>query len=132
MTDQVLALEERWAKAISDCDLSAAARILDDDFILTSAIWRDREITKQEWLETLRDLSTRAISCHDFEARTFGDIAVATGRLHWEAIWKDTDVSDDYLVTDVWVSREGGWRVAWRSSNRLSGQRTEHSLRQTE
>ena len=85
MTEDFEALEREWAQAIADRDVEAAERLLADDFYLSSAIWRDREIG--------------------------------------QARWKGEDISDDYVVTDVWRREQDGWRVVWRASAGAPGRR---------
>ncbi len=129
MTDEFRGLEEEWAQAIKNHDTAAADRLLADDFYLSSAIWRDRRIEKATWLDTMvHGVETEDISVHDLEARRFDKVAVVTCRIAWRATWDGEDISDDYLVADVWVERDGRWQVVWRSSARRSGPATEHEL----
>jgi ketosteroid isomerase-like protein len=117
MVEDFEALERQWAEAIAKRDLDAAGRLLADDFYLSSAIWRDRKIDKGMWLATMVEATeTESIEVHDVQARRFGDLAVVSCRVAWRATWNGEDISDDYLVTDVWRREDGRWRVAWRAS----------------
>jgi ketosteroid isomerase-like protein len=124
MTEEFEALEREWAQAIANHDVEAAERLLADDFFLSSAIWRDREIEKRTWIETMVEgTETDSIEVHDVQARRFDDLAVVSCRVAWQARWKGEDISDDYMVTDVWRHDEDGWRVVWRASAGAAGQR---------
>jgi ketosteroid isomerase-like protein len=124
MTEDFEALEREWAQAIADRDVEAAERLLADDFYLSSAIWRDREIEKRTWIETMVEgTETDSIEVHDVQARRFDDLAVVSCRVTWQARWKGEDISDDYVVTDVWRRDQDGWKVVWRASAGTTGQR---------
>ena len=116
------ALERQWAEAIRTRDREANQRLLAEDFFLSSAIWRDRQIGKRPWVEhILADVDTRSIAVEDVQALVFGQFAVVRCRVAWRARWRGEDISDDYFVTDVWRRRNGGWQVLWRGSSRRSG-----------
>jgi len=124
MADDFAALEREWAQAIADRDTDAARRLLADDFYLSSGIWRDREIEKPTWIDTMvEQTETDSIEVHDVQARRFGDIAVVSCRVAWHARWWGDDISDDYLMTDVWRRERDGWKVAWRASAGAPGER---------
>lgn len=98
-----------------------ASEILADDFLVTSVLRPELAHDRAAWLRNLPQVETESISFHGLRARVFADIAVVTGRLDWEAVWSGEDVSDVYLVTDVWVRHDDRWRVSWRASFRASG-----------
>jgi ketosteroid isomerase-like protein len=124
VTEDFEALECEWAQAIAERDTDAARRLLADDFYLSSGIWRDREIEKSTWIDTMvEQTETDSIEVHDVQARRFGDIAVVSCRVAWHARWQGDDISDDYLVTDVWRRDEDGWKVVWRASAGAPGER---------
>jgi len=124
MTEEFEALEREWAQAIADRDVAAAERLLADDFYLSSAIWRDRTIEKRTWIETMVEgTETDSIEVGDVQARSFGELTVVSCRVTWHARWRGDDISDDYLVTDVWRREPAGWKVVWRASAGAPGRR---------
>ncbi|MFY9580757.1 MAG: nuclear transport factor 2 family protein [Gaiellaceae bacterium] len=124
MADDFEALEREWAQAIAGHDVDTARRLLADDFHLSSAIWRDREIQKTAWIDTMvGQTETDSIEVYDVQSRRFGDLAVVSCRVAWRARWNGDDISDDYLVTDVWRHEDDGWKVVWRASAGAPGQR---------
>src|SRR2546430_677505 len=124
MTEEFEALEREWAQAIADHDVDTARRLLAEDFCLSSAIWRDREIEKRVWIETMvESTETDSIEVHDVQVRRFGDLAVLSCGVAWRARWNGEDISDDYVVTDVWRREEDGWKVVWRASAGAPGRR---------
>jgi ketosteroid isomerase-like protein len=124
MTDEFETLEREWAQAIAGHDVETARRLLADDFRLSSAIWRDREIEKETWIETMVEgTETESIDVHDVQARRFGDLVVVSCGVSWQARWNGEDISDDYQVTDVWRREPDGWKVVWRASAGAPGRR---------
>jgi hypothetical protein len=121
-------LERQWAEAIRLRDRVANHRLLADEFFLSSAIWRDRRIEKEPWVENiLTEVETDSIAVSDVRSQVFGDFGVVSCRVAWHARWRGENISDDYFVTDVWRRRNATWRVLWRGSSRRSGG-PEHEL----
>jgi Domain of unknown function (DUF4440) len=112
----VSALEHAWMRAWRERDRSTLERVLADDFVLTSAT--GEVIDRARWLE----LATGRFVCEEFvwrelRVRPLGaarDVAVVHGR-SWQIARVDgRDWSGTFLITDVWVLRDGAWRVAAR------------------
>jgi ketosteroid isomerase-like protein len=118
--DALLALENEWARAVSERDTGAAEKILADDFALTSEGGVSEFMPREEWLATLPQIETGSLSCDVRQARVFGDTAVVRAHLHWEARMGELDFTGEYAVTDVFRKVDGRWRATWRISVRLS------------
>jgi ketosteroid isomerase-like protein len=113
------ALENQWAGIVERRDAEAAGAFLADDFVLTSTGGVGPHVPKQEWLEALGEIDTRSLECRDVDARVFGDVAVVSARLRWDASLRDQDLTGDYAVTDVFTRGDGRWLASWRISVRL-------------
>jgi len=50
--------------------------------------------------------------------RVYGDVAVVTSRYVQKAALHGRDRSAEFLLTDTWVKRDGGWRAVARTSSR--------------
>ena len=118
MTD-FAGLENEWASIVERRDAEAARAFLADDFVLSSTGGVGPSVPKDEWLAALDEIETRSLACRDVDARVFGDVAVVSARLRWDATLRDQDLTGDYAVTDVFTRHGGRWLAAWRISVRL-------------
>jgi ketosteroid isomerase-like protein len=106
-------LEQSWMDAWVVKDRATCERILADDFLLTSA--RGALMSKSEWLAgAMGPFVCSSIKWEQIQVRPFGDVAVVHGRSRQEATVSGQDWSGVFLVTDVWVRRNGLWQVVSR------------------
>jgi ketosteroid isomerase-like protein len=113
------ALESKWASIVERRDAEAARAFLADDFVLSSTGGVGPNVPKDEWLAALDEIETRSLVPRDVDARVFGDVAVVSARLGWDATLRDQDLTGDYAVTDVFTRHGGRWLASWRISVRL-------------
>ena len=121
MSEELQAVEERWAKIVRERDVAAAESFLAGDFVLQSAGGVSPNALKSDWIETLSQIETRSIVASDVEARAYGDVAVVRLRLAWEAELAGRDLTGDYAIVDVFTRASDGWHPRWRISTRLTG-----------
>ncbi len=112
-------LEAEWAGIVERRDAEAAREFLADDFILSSTGGVGPSVPKDEWLAALDEIDTRSLVPRDVDARVFGDVAVVSARLRWDATLREQDLTGDYAVTDVFTRGDGRWLASWRISVRL-------------
>ena len=98
-----------WTKK----DRVTCERILAEDFLLTSA--RGVLMSKKDWL----DAAMAAFCCERFDweeirVRAFGNVAIVHGRATQRASVAGQDWSGRFLLTEVWVLRDGSWQVVSR------------------
>ena len=108
--------------AVRTCDADAAARLLHDDFELTSSLGTGFRVGKSGWLENVRAIRTECLSRRDVQAQELGDVGVVVWRLDWRARWGDDDLSGPYLVCDVWLRAGEAWQLRWRTWARLNAE----------
>ena len=120
MTDDFAALEDEWASIVERRDAGAARAFLADDFVLSSTGGVGPSVPKDDWLAALDEIDTRSLVTRDVDARVFGDVAVVSARLRWDASLRDQDLTGDYAVTDIFTRRGDRWLAAWRISVRLA------------
>ena len=113
-------LEAEWARIVEARDAEAARDFLADDFVLSSTGGVGPSVPKDDWLVALDEIDTRSLVPRDVDVRIFGEVAVVSARLRWEATLRDQDLTGDYAVTDVFTRRDGRWLAAWRISVRLA------------
>lgn len=112
----VLALERKWMDALKARDASTLGQVVADDFSFvgprTSGKPGDRD---KYFAHALRELKLESYELDDLTVRLYGRTAVVSGRLTQKAVGAGgEDLSGSYFVTDVWVSRDGFWRVVSR------------------
>jgi ketosteroid isomerase-like protein len=121
MSGELEQAERDLADAVRARDASAAAELLDDEFVLTSSLGTGLRVPKDAWLANLGAIETTALEARDLQARALGDTGVVVWLMDWRARWGDDDLSGEYVVSDVW-RRNGGWRLVWRSWARLNAE----------
>ena len=110
---EVPRLEREWMEAWLGKDRDACDRILAHDFVLTSA--RGLLLSKAEWLAAAGDtIVGLSFDWDEIQVRDFGHVAIVHARSHQCATVAGTDWSGTFLLTDVWVHRDGRWQVVSR------------------
>ena len=106
-------LEESWMQAWVRRDRATCEAILADDFLLTSA--RGILMPKADWVAgAMGPFNCTAFAWEQLTVRPFGDTAIVHGRAKQQASVSGQDWSGVFLVTDVWVRRDGQWQVVSR------------------
>jgi len=115
--DEVLSIEKQRFTAMAKGDLAALDGLLAED--LTYVHSDGRVETKTEYLESLRSGKLRYLSAEPEgpSVRVYGDVAVCSGlaKFHVFSAGREAQLVTRY--TDVYVKRDGRWRlVAWQST----------------
>jgi ketosteroid isomerase-like protein len=117
----LLALERKWMEALKLRDASALSQIISDDFALVSPRLVVAAGEREKYFQhAMRDLSLTSYDFEELKMRLYGRVAVVSGRLKQSATVAGEDWGGSYLVTDVWVSRDGFWRVVSRHATLLT------------
>ena len=106
-------LEREWMSAWMNKDIETCDRILDDEFLLSSA--RGMLMPKAGWLVNAKG----PFNCESFEwleilVRPFDQFAIVHSRTRQRASVGGQDWSGVFMLTDVWVVRGDAWRVVSR------------------
>lgn len=112
-TAQVIAdIEQQIASAWVRRDRAAIDAILAPDWSVTDA--EGRVLTKTQVMQESFDSTDRRIdsmAIDDVKVRTFGDVAVATGRTRASGTYQGTSASVVLRFTDVFVRKDARWQV---------------------
>ena len=110
--DELRELDERWARAEIEADVSALDALTVDDFMLVGPA--GFVLTKEQWLDRYRsgDLLTTSLSFADATTRVYGDAAVTIGRHVQEAAYRGHPANGEFRATHVAVWEESRWRLA--------------------
>ena len=90
-------------------------RLLGHEFTLTTGRPGAEVLSQQEWLDITRDrYSVETFAFEDFAIHVYGDVAVVRSRYSQQGRMDDQDRTQAYLMTDLWVRREGRWQAVTR------------------
>ncbi len=118
----LLSLEQKLMESLKVGDADSLSLIIGNDFTFVNPRLSGKVTDRAKYLEhALRDTKLTAYEFDKTTVQIFGKTAVVTGRLKQSATVGGTDWSGTYLVTDVWVSRNGSWRVVTRHESLLPG-----------
>ena len=113
-----VALDRAASDATMARILAAAADVLRDDFLITTAGWLAEPAGKRAWLEalsgqmTLDEFDLRLIA-----TRRYGDVALVLAESSQTGTHNDAPYSMTFRYTDVWVRGGTGWRLATRHAS---------------
>jgi ketosteroid isomerase-like protein len=115
---ELITLENEWAKSVVKLDLAFVERILADDYTWTDAVGNVH--TKAEEIASIKSgqgVVTSSVN-DKMKVRVYGDAAVVTGLTTQKGIEKGKEVSGQFRWTDTWVKLAGRWQcVADHVSN---------------
>lgn len=118
VAEEVRAAEARRAAAIVVRDFDALERCLEDALVYVHAtgVRHDRA----QWLDYVRTGPRfHEVRLEADDVRVHGDVALVAGRLHLRLQRADGEtVRAESLVTQAWVRRGDGWRLASFQSTR--------------
>ena len=110
---EILALEDRRAKAMIAADVQVLEEILADDLIYTHTT--ARLDTKASFIDAVKTGKSnyKSVDRKDVEVRELGDTAVVTGHAKFHV----GDNKFEARFIDVYAKRNGAWQmVAWQST----------------
>ncbi len=113
----VRSLELKRLERLVSGDYDALADLLADDLVYTHS--NARVDTKESYLAPLRAGTTRYVEYvpSELNVRVYGTTAVLVGRAQTRALVSGEERRNDLRFTNVWVFRDGRWRmVAWQST----------------
>ena len=119
LTDQLfVSLEQQWMEAVVKRDQPSLDRIMGDEFTLASAYSTGERTSKDQFIKNvLQSVKSQEFTFHDSHADLYGDVAVFKSRVKSTYTFDKDDRTGDYIVTDVWVKRDGRWQVVTRHSS---------------
>jgi ketosteroid isomerase-like protein len=120
---EIVEAEREWADVIIRKDQVAADRILADEFRLTGPqlqrLSTGRATAKDVWLETLPLIDVQSFDFSDMQITIYGSAAVAFVRATLDWSIQGRPLPRLYMLTDLWVKRDGRWQVVTRVSEPL-------------
>ena len=106
--------EQAWLAAILAKDLALLDSFLAEEFVYTASNHGRRN--RQEWLDSIADYQFRRLELLHTVVTSFGDVALVHARIRQDATLAGQLRVGVFLITDVWVKRDGRWQVVSRTS----------------
>ena len=134
--ETIIQLQTDWTEAWLSHDEAALDRFVADDFVITTA-GRGLQESKRQWIDgAMARYAPKSFEYGDMQARVFPGAAVVTWRYTEETTgdllarlygWageehRQSDAGSDmhqltFLLTDVWIKRDGRWQVVSRHAS---------------
>ena len=106
--------ERAWLAAIQAKDLVFLDSFLATEFVYTASNHGRRN--RQEWLDSIADYQFTQLQLLETNVSTYGGVAVVHARIRQDATLAGQVRVGVFLITDVWVKRDGRWQVVSRTS----------------
>ena len=116
---QFLSLENAWMNAWLNNDRATAAKILADEFTLTSSLSTGELMTKDQWLSALDKYKARSFHFDKVITRKYGKVVLVKSWYHQEAEVNGKPWNGSFLLTDLWVKKGKNWQVVSRHASWL-------------
>jgi ketosteroid isomerase-like protein len=114
--EALIELQNDWMDAWRRDDRALLEELLAPEFTLTSAR-SDQIVDRVAWLRLLDQVHAESFEYSDFLVQVFGDAAVVKSRLTQVASVAGQPWNETFMLTDVWVRRDGRWQVVARHSS---------------
>lgn len=118
----IRAREKAWNDAILKHDGAAAERFMSADYFLarTAAGTPLVTVAREQWLVTLKTYFLKEMHFGEMMVHVYGDVATVVYKYSQTAAPNGPAAPPgDALITDIWVKRDGSWKVAARYSSRF-------------
>ena len=119
----LLSLERMWMDSLSTGDGDTLSQIISGDFTFTSPRVIDVKDRTRYLDYALRELKLASYEFEKTTVRLFGRTAIVNGLFKQKATVRGENWAGNYLVTDVWIKRDGNWRVVSRHESPLHEQK---------
>ena len=113
--------EKAWNGAILKRDAASAETFMSPDYFLAIAVPGQPLVTvaQKPWLENLKVYVIEEMRLGEMLVRVYGNAATVAYPYFQTAKMNGQSISGDFLITGIWVKRDGVWKVAARYSSRF-------------
>jgi len=113
---ELTGLARTWMEAVQEHDRERLEELVAEEFTVAGPLG---EIGRAEWLETAATTyELDEFVYEEIEVEVYGTAAVLSSRYRAVARIGDQELGGDFLLTDVWVRRDGRWQVVRRHATR--------------
>jgi ketosteroid isomerase-like protein len=117
---EIVRRTDDWQRTIEARDPDAAATFLADDYALVVMQPQLTVVRRDEWLQMLPDYDVRGYTVEERIVEASHGVATVFQRVAQTALVKGAERSGVFILSDIWVSEAGAWRVWRRHSTPLS------------
>jgi ketosteroid isomerase-like protein len=109
---EIAALERRLIAAVQRKDMATLDQIWDDQYFGTAP--NGRTVNKKDLMAAVEGgaIELQSLKPEDLYCRTFGDVAILTGKAKVIATVSGEDLSANVRGTGIFVNRDGAWHIA--------------------
>jgi hypothetical protein len=109
---EIARLEQAVADAMLASDRPALEPILAPEFRLVgNRSTGSGDLIRSAWLDAVPKLKVHEISIWEPRVEAYGDTAIASVDGHWRIEWRGETFEERFLLTDVWLRRDGAWQL---------------------
>ena len=118
---EIFKLEEELTGLEMRVEVEALERIYADDIMVTApiGICADKPAVMAEVRDAAANAKVERYDKNDLKVRAFGDTAVTSYRITAKAKYKETQIDREFCTTNVWMKRDGPWRIVARHTAHL-------------
>lgn len=106
--------EQAWLAAILAKDIDLLDSFLAEEFVYTASNHGRRN--RREWLDSIADYQFSQLQLLETGVTSYGHVAIVHARIRQDATLAGQVRVGVFLITDVWVMRDGRWQVVSRTS----------------
>ena len=120
MQEELLKLEDDFARAVTDNDADAVDGFLSDDWIIVDA--DGGTIDKARFLGVIKSgaLSHEMMESTDLRVRLYGNTAVVTGLTTTKGKFMEQDFTSCERATDIFVKQNDRWQCVFTQLTRFT------------
>ncbi len=125
---QIISREREFSQAVFERSVAKTSAIHAKGYRLLVCIEESKlvEFPQEVWLETLPKYIVEDYRFDDIKVLDLGDVAVASVAFYQKAHIEGNprNITGNFMLTDVWVKRDGQWKIVERHSSRAEKQTT--------
>jgi ketosteroid isomerase-like protein len=122
--EDLIRLQHEWMEAVKRRDIEFLERLLGPEFVLYTGRPGIETRTRQQYLDVTRDNYT--LESFEFvmiDAHAYGNFGFVRSRYSQRGWMDDKPRNQAFLMTDVWVRRDGSWQAVSRHISPLDSPR---------
>jgi ketosteroid isomerase-like protein len=121
---ELIHLQHGWMEAVKRRDIEYLEQLLGPEFILFTSRPGIEMRTRQQYLDVTKDRYTlESFEYVELDAHTYGDFGFVRSRYSQRGWMDDNERNQAFLMTDVWVKRDGRWQAVSRHISPLDSPR---------
>lgn len=116
---ELLALQDQWAKARVEGNVSVLERIYAKEFWITSMNGSLVARSEDIGVFASREMKPEIVADDEIKVAVYDDMAIVTGREHVKGTYKG--MAGDFMLrfTNVYVRRDGRWQMVTHHSTEI-------------